>query len=878
MLIGRQGDLRQVRDALDDHRLATLVGPGGVGKTTLARAVAEEQSAESVFFASLAPLDATDLAPAVVGQLGFASFDEFLDAAASQQWLVVLDNCEHVLDAAAELAESLLAATVKLRILATSRERLEVQDERVVRLDPLPTDGSPSPAAELFLSIARQRGADDVLAVGGAAGTAELERIEDLCRRLDGLPLAIELAAARATTMTVAEMLGQLDGSLGLLSRRRARGPGRHRSLSAAIEWSYRELDRDERRLFDALGALGGPFTVEMAAAAVGEPVEVTRSLLIAMVERSLVVHEPVARTSWYRQLATIRAFAAERLDASGGRADAEDRLQAHLVDRADQLDALGLGADTAGPVELGQSYRSFHRAIERAIEQGARDRCHRLLLPLWWMAVLGHQAEACDLLERVVRRWDDDRPEAAAARGVLSVLVRVSRGMEEATVLANRAVEDPGLGRAFGAKTLGQVASVEGRWEDAVAQYQRGAEAARSVAADGLAVEIENLAAMALARKGDLAGSVARLEANLVRTDGSELANVWTGDYLATALLVSDHKRAARLARTAVEVAERSDNAWIAGSANGDLAYAALLDDDVDTAATHAAAALLAFQSIRDRVDITTAFVVAAVILHRRGDHAGAQGALAAEQAMFMTVYGSFESILLERVGPLPERDPGAAPMPTGEIVRRLETPTATRPAPDSGDAADGGRRRTGAEGASAARRFALVGDSWEIVFDGTTILQRDSKGLRDIARLLAAGGRAIAAVDLADAVVVAGDAGPQADGEARDRYRARVSELEAELDRADRIGDQGLADRARAELDRLVEELGRSFGLGGRARLVGDPAEKARTAVTARIRAAINRIEPANPALARHLATTIQTGRQCTYRGDTDPPWDLG
>ena len=172
MLVGRESDLRQIRDALDRHRLATLVGPGGVGKTTLARALAEEFPADSVLFASLASLDAPDLVEAAAGQLGFASFAELLDQATSQQWLIVLDNCEHVLDAAAELAEAVLEATDKTRVLATSRERLEVADERVLRLEPLSTEGAPSPAAELFLAIARQRGATDLpwpalLIVGG---------------------------------------------------------------------------------------------------------------------------------------------------------------------------------------------------------------------------------------------------------------------------------------------------------------------------------------------------------------------------------------------------------------------------------------------------------------------------------------------------------------------------------------------------------------------------------------------------------------------------------------------------------------------------------------------------------------------------------------
>ena len=682
--------------------------------------------------------------------------------------------------------------------------------------------------------------------------------------------------------MTPAEMVGHLEGSLGLLSRRRARGPDRHRSLSAAIEWSYRDLDRDERRLFDALGVMAGPFTVEMAAAASGESPETTSLLLAGMVERSLVVHEPVARRSWYRQLATIRAFAAERLVTTGARSEAEDRLQAHLVDRADGLDAIGLGAEAAGPVELGQSYRSFHRAIERAIEADDRDRCHRLVVPMWWMSLLGHQAEACDLLSRVVERWDDDGDRAATARGILSVLVRVSRGVEAAVPVAARAVEGEGLGRAFGAKTLGQVASVEGRWDDALVHYADGVDAARSVGADGLAIEIDNLAAMALARRGDLASAVERLEANLAATAtaNAELANVWTGDYLASVLLATEHRRSARLATEALAVADRSDNAWVAGSANATLAFAALLDDHVDEAAARTVAALQAFRSIRDRVDITTAFLAAAAVFHRRGESEATQGALAAEVASFATVHGSFESALLDRVGPLPARDPEVEPMAVADLIERLSGRAGGQPKPSERSASPApptGAPSPGA-GLEPGDRFVKVGDSWEITFGGSTILQRHSKGLEDIARLLAADGREIAAADLADAGVVAGDAGPAADPEARARYQARVETLEAELARAERAGDRSREAAAQAELDRLVDELGRSFGLGGRSRTSGDPAEKARSAVTARIRAAIRRLDRANPALGHHLAERIQTGRFCVYRPEPGRAWDLG
>jgi hypothetical protein len=184
-----------------------------------------------------------------------------------------------------------------------------------------------------------------------------------------------------------------------------------------------------------------------------------------------------------------------------------------------------------------------------------------------------------------------------------------------------------------------------------------------------------------------------------------------------------------------------------------------------------------------------------------------------------------------------------------------------------------------SGAAPAEAVNRFVRAGESWTLEYAGAACVLRDSKGLRDLARLLAAPGREIAALDLAapGGTVVEGPAGDAIDTEARDAYRRRLVEIEAELDEADAAADSGRSTALAAERDALVEQLSGAYGLGGAARQTGGSAERARTAVRARIRDALDRIEAAHPSLGRHLRRSVRTGTFCAY--DPDPPvaWEL-
>ncbi|WP_165978092.1 ATP-binding protein [Actinomadura darangshiensis] len=318
--VGRAGETATALGLLDDARLVTLQGAGGIGKTRLAAVVAE--SAASSFplggaFVDLVPAGDAFVAQAVASTLGVTERpgqvleDAIAHRLARGRTLLVLDNCEHLLDAVAGFAERLLAACPTVTVLCTSRERIGVPGERTVPVPPLPLA---SDAERLFLDRATL--ADP--GFGAARGD-----VAELCRRLDGIPLAIELAAARGASLGATGLLSALDDVLRLLTG--GRGPvARHRSLRAVIEWSHDLLTADERAMFRRLSVFAGGFDLAAAGAvAPGLGPGAVADLVGRLVGKSLVVRTAEGR---WRLLETIRAFAAERLAADAERAAVRQR------------------------------------------------------------------------------------------------------------------------------------------------------------------------------------------------------------------------------------------------------------------------------------------------------------------------------------------------------------------------------------------------------------------------------------------------------------------------------------------------------------------------------------------------------------------------
>ncbi|MGW3773197.1 ATP-binding protein [Actinomadura verrucosospora] len=318
--VGRDAERAALLAALEEARLVTLLGPGGVGKTRLAAVVAGDAAAlfpSGGAFVDLVPVRAGFAARAVATALGVTegSHQPLEEAVAARlgtgRSLLVLDNCEHLADEAAALAGRVLAACPGTRVLVTSRERLGVPGERCVPVAPLSLG---SDAERLFRD--RALAADPGFA-------AEPEVVAELCARLDGMPLTIELAAARAASLGATGLLAALEDALRLLSGGRG-GQERHRSLGAVLSWSHDLLADEERALFRRLGVFAGAFDIDAAAAVGGDggggggaDRAGVADLLGRLVDKSLVVHVR-GRTGRWRLLETVRAFALARLADAG--------------------------------------------------------------------------------------------------------------------------------------------------------------------------------------------------------------------------------------------------------------------------------------------------------------------------------------------------------------------------------------------------------------------------------------------------------------------------------------------------------------------------------------------------------------------------------
>ena len=313
-LVGRAGELAALGQLLARSRLVTVTGPGGVGKTRLAAHASAELAGRfpaGVWFADLAALSGTEqVEPALAGILaagdtGGRPLAEAIAARpAGAAALLVLDNCEHLIGECARVARVLVDRCAGLTVLATSREPLLVSGEMVFPLSPLPADE----AVRLFMERARDRSP-------GFPESASPAVVRRICARLDGLPLAIELAAARVAVLGAGEIEERLAGRFELLAGGRRDSPPRHRALGALVDWSYRLLDEDESGLFRALSVMAGEFDLEAAEALGGDG---SLGVLGRLVDKSMVTVTPGPGGTRYRLLETLRDYGLEKLAASG--------------------------------------------------------------------------------------------------------------------------------------------------------------------------------------------------------------------------------------------------------------------------------------------------------------------------------------------------------------------------------------------------------------------------------------------------------------------------------------------------------------------------------------------------------------------------------
>ena len=870
--VGRRRELGHLRTLLATDRLVTVTGTGGVGKTRLAMELAQGAAFDfpaGVWVVELARIGSGDLVGTAIAEATSAARESQTSALervarrlSEGRQLLILDNCEHVVAGAAEASWHLLTHCSGLTILATSREALDVRGERVVPLLPLQqsesTDahgrpGTVSEAMQLFGDRAQLLDGNGELRPDTAADVA------DICRRLDGLPLALELAAAWVPVLSLKQVRDRLDGSLLLLGRSETGRPTRHRSIHAALDWSERLLTPQQATAFARLSVFVGGFSLEGAEAVLsgadadGEsPLE----LVAALVTRSLLIADTTAAEARYRLLEPVRQYAADHLRARPDGAEVSMRRR--------HLGYLAELAETAAEPIIGGPDQPWMRRLD---------------------------SELANI--RAALAWGFDNDHATASRLATALLVYCRhRGLySEGAGWAGQAALSDGPLRA-------RALCMEGWLSSEMGDARRGRalvdESYRLTAAN---LRLPDLAMVLVARAlgeyvdGDLGALRATAEeaVSVARRSGSQarlMWALWAPAVCATAN--GDHQRALDLFSEARAIAIDLDNvSW------GSALAISVVESAIDNGDTAAAAPLLRSElHAETAADPSSAgYLVenAAILAIQRGDHPAGIRLLGASRAdLGRAGYRETPDEARRRhqwIDAAREHLDAAAAdalWGEGEALTRAEALDAAR-------AVVAEPAEAVSSGAVVGNSFIKEGEFWSLAYAGTVTRVKDSKGVRDVAKLIAAGGQSIAAVDLvggghgrseassAHGLRTESDVGELLDAEARAQYRARLVELEEAIGDADRCNDPHRASRARDERTFVLAELGAAVGLAGRPRLALDPAERARKAVAWRVRDSINHIEAAHPALGRHLRHAVRTGSFCMYDPDQPTLWRL-
>ncbi|HEU4840643.1 MAG TPA: BTAD domain-containing putative transcriptional regulator [Ilumatobacteraceae bacterium] len=497
--IGREDDQRAVVAALGTARLVTMVGPGGVGKTRLALDVARELAARHGRGAVVAELarvaDGPGVASTIVAALDLRSGTRPdrppLDGAGAIDALLVLDNCEHVVDAVADIAPLLLRGGDRLRLLATSREPLALDGEHVVPIAPLPTAGATSPATELF----RQRAA--AAAPGALDGTFDRHLVAELVGRVDGLPLALEMAAARLRTMTLAELTSSIGTDLDVLASARRDVDPRHRTVRDLVAWSERLLDDDLRAGLLGFSVFAGPVLARELPAAV--PTPRPADTVARLVDRSLVLAMPSSTGVRFGALETIRGYGLERLRATGGYDAARLRHATWFADVVAEIDAqLRTVDEPAGMRRFEEVVDEVRAAVRWSLDHDL-DLAARLTEHAYTAGRSQLRAEVVSWLEDVAARLPADHPRAVRVRsalvGGLAFVGRLDEAKRSgAELLAGGAAPSDLM---YALEGLGDIATYEGRLDESldlwaqmrVAADQRGDPLYADLATVGLAI-----------------------------------------------------------------------------------------------------------------------------------------------------------------------------------------------------------------------------------------------------------------------------------------------------------------------------------------------------------------------------------------------------
>jgi predicted ATPase/class 3 adenylate cyclase len=894
--LGRERELAELGPLLDANRLVTLTGPGGTGKTSLAIELARSRAASSSNGVWFVPLESvrdfglvdTTIAATLglISSPGVSTMERLSHFLEGRRVLLVIDNFEQVLDAAPLLGE-LLQVAPGLRLLVTSRAPLRLSIEQEYPVAPLAVPGPvdpiaaalESPAVRLFVERAGR------VRPGYALTAADAPAIAEICTRLDGLPLGIELAASRIGLMPARSIAERLARRLDLPGGGPRDVPERQRSLERAIAWSYDLLEPRERRLLAQLSLFSGGCRLEEAEAVCGPAVDLDGDVidgLSALVDHSLVQPVPGPDGVRYRLLETVRLFARDRL------ADEPDR---QAVERRHAHAYLALAEEAARHMpardqmlwldRLKADHDNLRDAVRWAVAAGDVEVALRLAGALWrFWQLRGHMHEGLATMAEVLAMPGAELPTEARVRALeaagglkwWSADIAAADGFYAEALELSRTLGDP-RGIADALFNLGHTRFVLGGDRESVEAMRREA------------IDLYR-------RLGDERG-VARAR--------------WLEGY--AILRWGNPAEARALMLELLPTFQEFDDVFYVALVSLSLSGIALGMGDIRTAVVSGVESLRSQLAMGDIASTILGLRGAALVLASAG--LPADGAL---------MNGAFDA-LCRRYGFRPPANPedwASLGWTTEEALAALRSEgayadewqrgstmsleeavdhlfrvvaegfgeeSAELPAPA---AASDRTPAAASDPPPAVGRFIREGDVWAVTFEERTIRLRDSKGLRHLARLLASPGREIPAIELAADLAAgaervapgqAADAGltptgppddPLLDREAREAYRDRLRDLQAEIDEAERFGDAGRASRYREEFQVLTRELAIATGLGGRQRGAPSSAERARQAVSKATRQALDRIAEQDAALGAHLRHSVRTGVMCGYLPD--------
>jgi non-specific serine/threonine protein kinase len=612
MFVGRRSEVAEVRRLLGISPVVTLSGPPGVGKTRLALAAAGATARafpDGLWFVDLAGLqDPALLTQEVAGVLGLTdattrwAVEGLARHVGERAPLLVLDNCEHLLDACAVLTSSLTRTCANLRVLTTSRQPLGIAGETVLRVAPLsvPEMGSAdSDAVRLLLDRVTAASPDFT------ADESDLHLAADLCRRLDGIPLAIELAAVRLRTLTMRQMLERIEDRFSVLGSRERTGPAHQRTLRAALDWSSDLASDAERVVWRRMSVFPTTFDLDAAEAICsGEdlPAEDVLDALDGLVDKSIVTATPTSSSMRYRLLDSIRAYGLEALHERGEAAPTADRHAAYYADLA--RSAWSHWTDEQQPQwfdRLEADHDNLRAALDRLAERDV-DACCAMAADLWlyWEA-RGHLTEGRRRLGAVLPRVD-----------------------------ASSAVRSKGLWVA-GYLALGQTDA-----QEAVPLLQQALDAGLASGDDESVAFATQYLAQCRLFSGDLAIAEQLFDRayRLHLSNGHGAASFALTDLAVTIMLAGDPDRAVGLYEQALELTAAGSDPWTRSHASWGLGVATLRLGDLDRAEQAVKVALDLIGSLDERSGIALCLEALAWIAAARGDGRRAatlQGASAA-------------------------------------------------------------------------------------------------------------------------------------------------------------------------------------------------------------------------------------------------------